>query len=74
MNVLRTLTNGEARKAIAAIAVPALIAIGGALLPGSDGGGRITGQEWIVVAVAGLSCGTVVYSIPNRPRKGNPDG
>lgn len=56
------------RKAIAAYLIPAIIAAGGAMLPGSDGDALITAQELIVIVVAGLSCGTVVYRIPNRSK------
>lgn len=58
----------ERRKAIAGYLIPAAIATGGALLPGSDGDTIVTAQELVVIVVAGLSCGTVVYHIPNRAK------
>ena len=62
------MTPGEIRKAAAAVAVPALVVLGAALLPDSPGGGVVTWQEWIAVAIAGLSTGTVVYAVPNSRR------
>lgn len=59
----------QRRKAIAGYLVPPLFLLGAFLLPGSDGGSAITGQEWIGIVVAGLTGGTVVYAIPNRRKE-----
>lgn len=56
------------RKAIAAYLIPPLVAAGAAVLPDSPGGGAITPYEWIAIAVAGISCGTVVLAVPNKPK------
>lgn len=55
----------EVRKAIAGFLVPALVVLGGALTEGSPGGSHITAGEWLLVAIAGLSTGGVVYSARN---------
>lgn len=58
----------EISKAIAGYLVPAIVILGASLLPDSPGGVGITLQEWIAIAVAGLSTGTVVYAVPNKKR------
>jgi hypothetical protein len=53
-------------KAVAALLVPFLTAIGVALTEGSDDGSAITGNEWITAIVAGLLAGGVVFAVPNK--------
>jgi hypothetical protein len=55
----------EARKAVAAFVVPALVALGSALLAGSDGGSGVSAAEWVTVVVAGLGTSGIVYEVRN---------
>lgn len=57
------------RKAIAGAVVPFLVVLGAGLWPDSDRGTAISIQEAFAAVVAGLSCGTVVYRIPNGSRR-----
>lgn len=49
--------------------VPFLVVLGAGLWPDSDRGTAISIQEAFAAVVAGLSCGTVVYRIPNGSRR-----
>jgi hypothetical protein len=49
-------------KALVASAIAGLTALGQALTDD-----RVTGQEWIVVAIAVLAGLGVTYAVPNRP-------
>ena len=51
----------EYRKAIAAIVVPALIALAAALADGV-----VTAEEWVWIAIAALGTGAAVGFTPNR--------
>jgi hypothetical protein len=53
------------RKAVAGAVVPAVVALVYASLPASSSGTAVTGLEWALVAVAGLSSGSAVYWIRN---------
>lgn len=64
-----TLIN-EYRKAIAALLVPPLALLGVALTDASDGGGAVTGPEWVNIAIAALLGTTAVALIPNEPQAG----
>ena len=55
----------QARKAVAAFVVPALVVIIAALTDGSDGGNSITTGEWLTAAVAALTASGSVYAIRN---------
>lgn len=75
MSALRRID--EARKAVAALVVPGLIVLGGALLSGSDGGSGVTASEWVLVALASLGTSGVVYGVTNGsspdPETSTPD-
>lgn len=53
-------------KAVVAVLVPFLTALGAALLEDSAGGGAVTPNEWIVSIVAGLVAGGAVFAVPNK--------
>lgn len=55
----------QARKAVAALLVPALVVIIAALLDGSDGGSRVTTSEWLTALVASLTASGTVYAVRN---------
>lgn len=52
----------EARKALAGLLVPALVALGAALVDGA-----VTPEEWVGIVVAALATGTIVYAVENKP-------
>jgi hypothetical protein len=53
-------------KAITAILVPFLTAIGAALLETSDGGSKVMTNEWVTAAVIALVSGGAVFAVPNK--------
>lgn len=55
----------EIRKALAAFLVPALVALGVALVDGV-----ISAEEWVHIAIAALGTGAVVYAVPNKDSEG----
>jgi long-subunit acyl-CoA synthetase (AMP-forming) len=56
---------GEYRKAIAAFLVPALIALGVALIADSSGVVAVTAAEWVGIAIAALGTSAVVTGVSN---------
>lgn len=54
-------------KGILAFITPGVVAIGAALLDGSDGGGDITRNEWIGAVVAMVVTGGLVSAKRNGP-------
>ena len=54
----------EARKALAAFLVPALVVLAASLEDGA-----VTAAEWIAVAIAALGTAGVVYAVPNKDAK-----
>ena len=55
----------EVRKAIAGFVVPGLVVLVGALTDSSPGGSHVTAGEWLLVLIAALSTGGVVYGARN---------
>lgn len=55
-------------KAIVAFVVPVAVAFVSAILPGSDGGQAITGNEWMAIGAAGGITGLSVYAKKNPKR------
>jgi len=53
-------------KAVTALLVPFLTAIGAALLGSSDGGSTVVANEWISAIVFGLVAGAAVFTVPNK--------
>jgi hypothetical protein len=53
-------------KAVTALLVPFLTAIGAALLETSDGGSKIMTNEWVTAVVIGLLAGGTVFAVPNQ--------
>lgn len=56
----------EYRKAIAALAIPALVVVVSSLQGGSDGGTSITVAEWVTIVIAALGTSGLVAAVPNR--------
>lgn len=55
----------EARKAVAALVVPALFVLGAALLEESHMGSTVSTFEWLQALIAALGTSGVVYTVRN---------
>jgi hypothetical protein len=67
----------QARKAVAALLVPALVVLIAALTDGSDAGSEISTGEWLTALVAALTSSATVYAVRNGasadPTQSTPD-
>lgn len=56
-------------KAVAGFVTPGVVAFAGAITDGSDGGSRVTNNEWSVIILAMLATGGAVFAVKNSAAK-----
>jgi hypothetical protein len=56
----------EVAKAILAFIAPALVSLGSAILAESDGGSKITGQEWLAAVTSAVLTSIGVFAVGNK--------